>query len=120
MSQSKPSTSRKPYAQITEVATGLFGAGLPVSVIRRILPARLLRSWALAGLPASPVDAYSVPSGPNASQPPLSVAACGMPVRMGCGVSFGPGPGGGGVPPGVAGPVGGGDAGPLGAVGAAG
>jgi hypothetical protein len=36
----------------------------------------------LAVLFASPVPAYSIPSGPNAMRPPLWMPAAGMPWRM--------------------------------------
>jgi hypothetical protein len=51
--------------------------------MRRILPLRLERSWALEVLPASPTPAYSLPSGPKAILPPSWIEAFCSPVRIG-------------------------------------
>jgi hypothetical protein len=48
----------------------LSGGTLPSALSRRTLPLRLARFWARSAFWASPVLAYSLPSGPKRSRPP--------------------------------------------------
>ncbi len=65
-------------------APGLPGAGSPLSVERRTLPARLVGSWGASGSTASPVVIQSMPSGPTPSRHPRwrLPAPDGMPDRI--------------------------------------
>ena len=77
---------RKPTAQMARLApvavppspsklVGLSAGMLPSGLIRRTLPSRVVSDWALGPLAFSPTATYSLPSGPNASGPPLWLVA---------------------------------------------